>query len=251
MKELYSFIMVLFGGLYSMMGVAQGIINQSAQVIDDNDLVEIKYTLQGQKGEVYNVSVYSSHDDFTKPLISVTGDVGSGIEVGGERTILWQPKNELESFKGKISFEIKAELNSAPIVITIPNASNSIFKKGKTLDVSWNGGAKQEIFYVQLLKDGIEKLIIDTVTINTISNNKISWEIPGSVRKGDDYQIRITSADRINVYKHSSSFTIKPRVPLVLKCIPIAAGLIAAVIYLIDNPPPPLEPLPGPPTEPK
>jgi hypothetical protein len=249
MKALYFFLAVLTGSLSGIMGFGQSIINQSARVLDDGDLVEIKYTLQGQKGEVYDVSVYGSHDDFAKPLISVTGDVGSGIETGAERTISWQPKTELVKFAGQISFEIKAELSAAPILITSPNTQNSVFKRGKEIKVSWNGGAKQENFQVQLLKSGIDKFDIDTVTIQNIYNNNLSWKIPGKLRKGDDYQIRITSVDRSNVHKQSPAFTIKPRLPLAIKIVPLAAGLITAAILL--RPERPLEQLPGPPTAPR
>lgn len=249
MKVAFTFFMMLTCSLNPFTGGGQSISNQSARVLEDNDLVEIKYTLLGQKGEIYNVSVSGSHDNFSKPLISVTGDVGSGIETGGEKTILWQPKTELESFNGRISFEINAELISTPILITTPNTSNNTYKRGKKLDVSWHGGAKQEIFYVQLLKDGIEKFTLDTLTITNIYNNKLNWQIPGNVRKGDDYQIRITSADRSNVYKQSSSFTIRPRIRLVYKLIPLVAGLVTAAIIL--RPERPLKPLPGPPSAPR
>jgi hypothetical protein len=248
MNSFYSFLVIFIWSLNAMTGKAQTILNQRARVLDDNDLVEIKYTLQGKKGEVYQVSVSSSHDNFAKPLISVTGDIGSGIETGGERTILWQPKTELEKFTGKISFEIKAELRAAPILITLPNTVNSEFRRGKTLHIAWNGGAKQEVFYVQLLKDGIEKLNIDTVTIKNIYDNKLAWKIPAKVRKGFDYQIQITSADRNNVFKQSSSFAIKPKIPLAYKC--IAGGIIIAALILIPPPPPP-EWLPSPPAAPR
>jgi hypothetical protein len=228
--------------------VRSSIDNPSIRVLDDNDLVEIKYTLQGQKGELYHVSVYGSHDNFSKPLISVTGDVGSGIEVGGGKTILWQPKTELVSFTGNISFEIKAELSAAPI--TNPTTLKSIYRRGKTFDFSWNGGAKQEVFQVQLLKGGLRKRDIDTVTIQNIYNNKLYWRISGDLRKGYDYQIKIASADRSNVQEQSAAFTIKPRFPLVIKCLPLAAGLVAGVLILSSGSSGEPSQLPEPPAAP-
>jgi hypothetical protein len=245
MKATGCIIVFLTWSLYSLTGFGQSIVNQRARVLDDNDLVEIKYALQGQKGEVYDVSVYGSHDKFAKPLISVTGDVGSGIEVGAEKTILWQPKTELESFKGSIIFEIKAELSAAPVSITNPNAS-SVLKRGTTLNLSWNGGAKQEVFLVQLLKNGIEKSNVDTVRNQNVYNNKFSWKVPADLRKGYDYQIKLTSTDRSNVYKQSPSFTIKPKLPLAVKGLPIAAGLAVGAYIIFKN-----KPLPGPPNAPR
>src|SRR6478609_4866269 len=56
-------------------------------------------------GNNYQVSLYSSKDNFAAPLTRVTGDVGNEVKPGPQRKIEWNALQELGNYKGPISLE--------------------------------------------------------------------------------------------------------------------------------------------------
>src|SRR4051812_7433467 len=82
--------------------VAQKLTNVRATIDSATNTVNILYDLQGaMEGQLYQVNLYSSHNNFSSPLSFVNGDVGDGITPGTDKQIVWQPK-ELLNFNGQL-----------------------------------------------------------------------------------------------------------------------------------------------------
>lgn len=210
MKKLLLLTLLLPG-----LALGQKIENWKAAL--QGDKILITYDLvQGATGDKYNVSVYSSYNNFSSPLQKVTGDVGRGITGGRGKQIIWDGKNELKGFKGELTFEIRAEVMAA---LAISNAVASA-KRGKDMPIAWRGGTKGAEVKIELVKDGVA-----TVLGKTTNTGNYNWSIPTKQKTGSGYQLRLTSNGETAV---SPPFSIKPKVPTLVKVIPLVA--IAAVV---------------------
>jgi hypothetical protein len=205
---------------------AQRIENVRASTVDDKIIVT--YDINGaSEGQKFKSQLFSSHNNFSSPLIHVAGDVGLGNELlaGNTKRIEWNVKSEITDYTGDVTFEVRAEVIAAPLLLTSPQLSAK-FKRGKILNINWKGGMPSENVRLELLKGG------STVSpITQLSNvGNYSWSIPKKTKKGSDYQIKLTS-DRQSVV--SNNFKIKNRTPFIVKALPVLAA--GAVVYLITS----------------
>jgi hypothetical protein len=56
----------------------------------------------------YQVSLYSSKDNFAAPVTKVIGDVGNEVKPGAQKKIEWNMAQELGAYKGSLSIEVRA-----------------------------------------------------------------------------------------------------------------------------------------------
>src|SRR5687767_4719110 len=64
----------------------------------------VHYDLEDSKpNNDYQIFLYSSQNSFSTALTHVKGDVGNEVKAGADRKIEWNVKEELGSYKGKIS----------------------------------------------------------------------------------------------------------------------------------------------------
>jgi hypothetical protein len=223
---------------------AQKIENVRASSTDEK--VTIVYEITGAKdGQKFKIRLYGSHDNYTTPLSFVSGDVGQGNELSaGSKRVEWDPKAELKEFDGEITFEVRAEIIISPVIKTpdvapVQNATNveksevikilapsitSKQKRGKYVQILWQGIQPSQLVKLELLKGG------QTVTsIGEVSyKNDFPWQIPKGTKTGKDYQVKLTAN---NVSVVSDNFTIKPKVPFILKALPVVVvGGVVAVL---------------------
>ena len=68
---------------------AQQITDVTQQVVGDK--IIIKYNLLEAKDEqAFDVSLYSSQDNFSKALHTVSGNgIGENVSAGGDRSVIW------------------------------------------------------------------------------------------------------------------------------------------------------------------
>src|SRR6478735_11375566 len=63
----------------------------------------------GNPNNEYQLNLFASHNNFAKAATFVSGDVGSEIKSGTNKKITWNVKEELGTFNGKISIEVRGK----------------------------------------------------------------------------------------------------------------------------------------------
>ena len=188
---------------------AQKIENVKA-TINGDDII-ITYDLSGKEGQEFKINLYVSNNNFSKPLIKASGDIGSKITPGKDKRVVWNAKNELPEYKGDLIIEVRGE------------AGGSI-KRGKLMNISWTGGTPGETVELSLFKGGEVK-----EKISEQSNNGVySWQVPKKTKSGS-YQLKLTGNS--SGFAMSTNFKIKPRTPFIVKLLPFLA--VGAVAYVV------------------
>ena len=138
---------LLIALIVPFLSTAQKIDNLKA-VLNGDEII-ITYDLTSTNAvDKFDVSIYSTHNNFSVQLQQLSGDVGRNIGVGTGKKIIWYAKNELGNFKGEISFEIRAEV-LAGLIQTNQFASA---KRGKSIPITWSGGSASQDVKIELIK---------------------------------------------------------------------------------------------------
>ncbi len=235
----------------STISAAQQVSNVHAELSGSN--VKITYDLLSDSpSSLFEVNLYSSVDNFSAPLKLVTGDVGKSIKPGKGHTILWKIQEELGTYKGEITWEVRALLLGDYYTITNPTSYSKI-KKGKTLMINWQGGNPAEKVEVQLLRSGF---LVSKINDNLPNQGSYNWLIPKTMKPSKDYHVKIINTSNTQFAGISKSFKIGGKFPVALVIIPSVA-VIGAVAYLATQKPPVVIPpvenntaLPTPPVPP-
>lgn len=203
---------------------------------------DLGFTDANQK---FKVALYSSHDNYTTPIAFSTGDLGENVMPGKAKRVVWEVKNSLPAdFDSDITLKVKAS-KVMPVVVklVINPLSKTAYKKGQTVEVQWQGGKPTDKINIELYKD---KELQNKLAENVSNSQSYKWAVPKTL-KGKGYSIHISNAtDQSN----SQSFTIKPKMPLLLIIAPVVVlgGVIAFVggSKSPEKTPPGDEDLPGP-----
>lgn len=193
----------------------------------DNKLV-IYYSLADSMiGRFYTVRLYASKDNFLNPLEKVTGDIGLEVKPGAENKIIWDIREELgTSFDGRISLEIRGRY-FVPFINTESISQYKTFKRKRKYDITWTGGTPQNILNFDLY-NGEEKIF----TYPNIANvGNYSLEFPVHIRPKKNYRFRISDTKNNEDVVNTSAFTIKRKVPLLMKAVPLL--LFGSLIYKV------------------
>ena len=200
-------------------GIAQQIENLVFRLEETN--IIINYDLVGQAEESYFITVFSSHNGFSDPIQFVTGDVGENISPGTGKTVTWDARQELGDFKGNLSVRIRARL--VPI-ISFENIPPGL-RRGKVNEIKWQPGTSQENIKFELYKGN--ELVNDLGQIPNIG--AWNWNIPKNQKMGKGFRFK---AIVLNKSAYSAEFRISPKIPMLLKILPIAGvlgGLVAVL----------------------
>lgn len=217
-------VMLAFSLLISQQGKCQTVENVSARVGEGN-MVTIQYDLKGEpEDERFRVKVYSSHDNYSAPLVQVSGDVSDTytIRPGNGKQIFWEAQ-ELGAFNGELEFEIRAEVRRM-LRVTSPAAGKAV-RRGSTATIRWTGEPGAEKVKIDLLKNGA--LVNTPGTVN--NSGHYSWSVPKGLSKGKDYSLRFTTGAGTTT---SEPFAIRARYPLLLKSALVALPVAVAIIVL-------------------
>lgn len=199
--------------LSSRHSAAQAVENVRATLKGEQIIIE--YNLKDEVDE-FTIKLFSSHDGFKSPVQLAVGDIGEHVKPG-HKTITWEAKKELITFKGELTFEIRA--TPTPLTLISPGTDYKV-KRSKTLDVQWLGGKRNETITISLLKDNSVVQNIGT----TENVKKYAWTVPKKIKTGV-YQVRLNGTTTSVV---SEPFKIKPKTNTLVKILPVA--IIAAVI---------------------
>lgn len=212
---------------------------RNIQLTQRGDFVDITFDLAGTDGRTYTILVLSSHNDASKALEFVSGDVGDGIIPGNGKKIVWNAN--LEVGNKNMTVRISLEGNTDPPFLSILAPSGGKFKKGKQNQISWEGDTDSRI-RIDVLKAGKSIQRLGDVP----NNGSYDWGIPKDFDSGKDYQIRFTNLSNNNVYITSDYFTIGAAFGIGAK-IGIAGAVAAGVIIAVLQKPPTDDPIELPP----
>jgi hypothetical protein len=176
-------------------------------------------------------------------LKQVTGDVGDNVLPGKMKRASWDATRELPvDFDGDILIKIKVSRIAAPKINVEPLALKT-YKRGSTVSMKWTGGYPTDKITIQLKQNST----IKQATSEKIDNAGVyNWKVPKNV-KGKNYSLILTNTSQTSEPVATSEFEVKPRVPLLVKILPVLAAGVAVILLLPDDPEPvPDEVLPPP-----
>lgn len=208
----------------------------------------IYYDLESNEGSnACQVQVFSSVDNFLKPLEKVTGDVGISVKPGVNRRIIWDIKSEYGTkFKGEVQLEIRGKIY-VPFIVMNNLEENKVIKRAKKTTFTWTGDINNKPLVFSLYKDN--ELISERSEIPNIGSAVII--LPHSVKPGHGYYFVITETGNSEHSIRTNEFIIKKKIPAVIKVIPVAIVAGVVIILLPDKEPDTVgEPI-GPPTQKK
>jgi hypothetical protein len=173
----------------------------------------------------YKLDLYASKDNFIAPLTKVKGNVGPEVKPGLDRKIEWNIIEEYGPYKGKLSLEIKGKVYIPFVKLQNFNTSKS-YKRGSNNNLGWKPGNNNPI-NIELFKGG-QRVAGD---MNMPNNGSHTLYIPSNSKPGKDYRLKITDSKNAEDILYTDNFTVKPKVPLLLKILPVLAigGVIASL----------------------
>ncbi len=229
--RIYYCLLLLAALLQPAGSIAQSVLNVRAEA--KGNLVYISYDLKGSlPGQLFRVSVFSSHNNMQEPLQYVRGDVGEGV-AAGSRQIEWGAAKELSRFTGELTFKVQAVLTFSPFALKTPREAGTVYRRGRTYAFQWAGGLANEQLKLELYRDSLPNAVI-TRTLNT---GKYTWEIPVDVQPGDNYRLKVSSLGDPNNYRFSPFFTIKRKIPTAFKIVPLGVAAATGVLLIPRRPP--------------
>jgi hypothetical protein len=210
-------------------------LNVSAQSFENvkasasGNKVSITYDLLASRSEdTYAVEIFGSHDNFTNPIRLVSGDVGTNVKPGTNKSVEWRVEDELKSYKGIVTFELRGKQNILKLNFKNPVAGKSV-RRGKRMNIAWGGGLTSEDVRINLYQGDI--MIAPVTEVRNMG--EYTWVLPKSTKKGGGYYLKMTSA-KTNESVISGQFKVKSKTPMLVKILPfIAIG--AAVPFVLGG----------------
>jgi len=199
---------------------AQEIENLFYRVEGSN--VIITYDLKGEPGQLFRIEVFSSHNNYSTKLIQISGDAGEHITTGTAKSVTWDAAAELGNYDGSIELEVRGYI--MPPFLEFTNITGS-FKRGKTNTILWNSTGGELNIRLELHQAG-QKI---SELGNIPNNGSYSWFIPKDRKPGKDFKLVAISSQK---QASSISFKISPKIPIVLKVLPllVVGGVVAVIV---------------------
>jgi hypothetical protein len=236
-------------------GKIQAQVLQNIHASFDGEKILVTYDLvDPDPGQRFKVTLYSSHDNYSTLLTALTGDAGDVISPGKNKSVSWNVKGSLApDFDNTLAIKVKALKIVKTVQVTDPLPAStpaakmalqpftrSTFKRGEEVDLRWSGEVKR--INIVLLKDDVVQM---KIAENVESTQKYVWKVPKKNKTGKNYSIQVIDANKAGELTSTPPFTIRPRLPLFAKMLPVAA-VAAAVLLLSGNKKTPSSELPGP-----
>ncbi len=207
---------------------AQQVTNIQASQLSDT-VVRVTYDLQAElPGQLFEVQLFSSANDFILPLIYVEGDVGPDVPGGSNRFIDWNVARELIAFDGDLVFEVRAKLTFSPLQVTFPVGGG--VRRGTTQTITWLGSNPENYVDIELFRDDRK---IGTIS-RTSNDGSYKWVVPIDTKPGQGYSIKISSTSSTQSHQ-GGYFSVKRKVPLTIKLIPLAVAAPLVIILSDDG----------------
>jgi len=223
-------LLLIFTGQNS--ALAQRITNLNTTLIGEN--IEITYDLIDDKGgQTFDLQFYSSHDNYTSPLINITGEVGEEITPGTNKKAIWEAKKELGGFKGQLFIEIRG-IVTPPFVRILSPKTGDKFKPGKNMEILWDTDVTGSLG-IDLYWNGSK---VSTVT-GAASAGKYNWTLGKDITKQSGYYLVFTSGSKAGKTVESLPFTVSGGMPIwaVVAGVAVVGGVVGVVMSGGEEPP--------------
>lgn len=248
--------------------ILSGIFFISAYICSAQELSKFQVELQGSDVVVhyalnspnadglYEIELYSSHNNFNAPVKMVSGDVGDEIRSGSDKKVVWTAAAELGStFKDRLSVELRARYYVPFVKIIKPVDASSALQRGKVSgiaklhrgkisNIEWSGGSSSTAIRIDLLKGGVRLQTLGT----TANTGLYSWHIPSNTKIGNDYSLMLTDSRNAEDAVKTEVFSIRPKIATGIKIGAfLALSAIGATTYLLAPEKTTISEIPDPP----
>lgn len=178
------------------------------------DDIHVYYNLVDERlDRSYSIRLYTSRDNFIKPVEKISGDVGVDVHVGPNKKVVWEAKKELgDDFNEGIKLELKGQIY-VPFIQLDGISEGMVLKRATTSDLVWAGGRGDNILNIELYQG--DKLVKNFDEFP--NTGKASIMIPTKVKPGTDYRYRISDSKNRDEVVFSEKFTVKRKFPLLPK----------------------------------
>jgi len=216
---------LLFGVFLPVM-----VLSQNIQITDielaGKDII-VHYDLEDSNpNNEYILDLYSNRDNFSTALLRVKGDIGNEVKPGKDKKVKWNLSDELGDYKGKVAVELRGKVFT-PIVKLQEFRVDKKYRRGKSYPINWRPGNTNPI-NIELFK-GTQRIAGE---VNHPNSGSSSLSIPADADKGDDYRIKITDTKNPSGIVYSPSFSVVPKIPMLIKVIVPLAIVGGAVVGL-------------------
>ncbi|WOK08452.1 hypothetical protein RT717_07350 [Imperialibacter roseus] len=203
------------------------VITQLALQPDGN--VVLKYNLNDDRlDRKFSLYLYASTDNYIQPLTNVSGDVGVDLAVGGNKTIIWNAKEELgDTFAGDVSLELKGNIY-VPFIALDNFDDYKVLKRGKPYEVTWTGGRGDNVLLFELYEEDSKIKVFEERP--NVGNTTII--IPKDVKSGN-YRFKISDSRNRDEVVFTKDFRVKAKVPMVVKA-GLGLALLGGVGYIVS-----------------
>lgn len=209
----------------------------SELLISDDGIVSFSCMVSAHHSdrEEYEISVYSSADNFEKELPVDINSVRPGVTL----PVSFDGNQVIGDFDGFIEFDIQLSATTFPVQIT---STNKKMKKGKEVTISWQDFHESGWYDIEIYQN-------DFLFNKLIANHRgtsFTTTLPKKMPKGE-YELRVTPTNQQELFSEDYSVSIKSgKVGLIIGAGGALAGVVGALIIL-PIPPPQEEDLPIPP----
>jgi hypothetical protein len=215
--------LIIFIQFASFSLLAQSISLTKMQIV--NDQMHIYYTIEDSNpNNEYLVTVLSSKNNYSAPLTNVSGDVGQEVR-SGNRVAIWDIKEEIGDYVGTLSMEIRAVV-FIPFVRLKEDDAKDVFKRGNNYELKWRPGNTNPV-HIELFLDD-QKV---GGQLNHPNDGSFSTILSKDLKRGTNYKMKVSDAKHPEDFVYTNFFTVKRKIPLLLKVIPlIALGAVVSQV---------------------
>jgi len=239
MNHCLHYLLMVVALLISPALVAQEI--DSITMTQENGMIRVEYDfIQNDSNVPYELYLYSSHDNFFRPLQLVSGDVGKKVYPGLKKTIIWDGARELGNFKGEVILKIRGSVYK-PFVTYVNLPDQLTIKRGSSYTFEWSYDKKPEKVMLKILRNGVP--VMDPQIIDNLG--KYVWTVPKNTPSGKGYTLQLSDPENLIREESSNTFKVRRKVPLGYIALPAALiGTAAVILFLPDQgiPEPPSAP---------
>lgn len=216
--------LLILGCLSFIPGLSQTITIKKVELAGENIIVHYDLDDSNPNNE-YKLELYGSNDNFISPLKNVKGDIGPEVIPGVNKTVEWNIRKEYGNYKGRVALEVKGKVYIPFVKLQNFNTEKK-YKRGTSINLGWKPGSPNPV-NIELYKSG-QRVHGDNGLPN---NGSHTLYIPSNTKRGSDYRLKITDARNSEDVLYTNDFTVKPKVPLLLKLFPILAigGAVATL----------------------
>lgn len=209
-------IVVFFLVILPIYGFSQRVEIRNVEFSGDQIIVHYDLEDSNPNNE-YKLDLYASRDNYASPLTKVSGDIGNEVSPGVNKQVIWKIREEYGPFVGRIAVEVRGNVYSPFVKLRDFNSDQS-YKRGKSYSLTWKVGASNPI-NIELYKGG-QRI---SGEMSQPNNGGHTFFIPAQAKKGNDYRLKISDTRNSSDVLYTPNFKVSPKIPLLLKVLPVLA----------------------------